>query len=207
VRVENRPLWDIPRSELPVLASDIDERIRVALKAAGVVLSSPGSIKVTGWVPAGNRYTSMVALAGLHSRALVRGERTFMEGVREMESWVENFTKKVAGDDVTVEKAVGKLIEFFVRDVGSGNRALAPNWDDGLTAELKEKLGLEFGDEQKQKTCSDILEFLTKGTLETEAPDSAEMFDLVNRGLAMVARSTALTPPSAAGGAPERSRP
>lgn len=38
---------------------------------------------------AGNRDNAMVALAGLHSWALVRGERTFMEAVHEMEVWVK----------------------------------------------------------------------------------------------------------------------
>lgn len=186
---ENTPLYEIPRSELSVLSSDIDERIRAALRAAGHELSSPGSIKVASWVPSGNRDNAMVAFAGLQSRALIRGERTFMQAVREMESWVENFTERVTGDDVSVEKAVGKLIEFFIRDMASGNRALAPDWDEGMTASLKNRLGVNFSEDLQQKTCDDVIEFLSEGTVNIEHPSGSEMFELVSRGMAMVARA------------------
>jgi hypothetical protein len=47
-----------------------------------------------------------------------------------MVHWVENFTARVAGDDMDPQKGVAKLLEFLLRDI-EGGRTLPEGWDAG----------------------------------------------------------------------------
>jgi len=142
--VANCELTDVldQLAELPV---DFETRLRKALIDAGIKLSSRGSVSVTKWVPAGGRDSAMVAMAGLLSRGVIKGERTLLEALDEAEAWVANFTENVIGDPMDPMKARDKVMEFLRRDVVENQCLLPEGWTLGLTPEevkaAKEYLG------------------------------------------------------------------
>ncbi|TIP93630.1 MAG: bifunctional DNA primase/polymerase, partial [Mesorhizobium sp.] len=99
---------------LPALPKNVESILREALKAEGIDLSSSGNTKITSFVPAGARDNAMVYNAGLLARAVTRGERSLLEAIGEMKAWVEGYTEKVAGDEISVEKAQTKVVDFLM---------------------------------------------------------------------------------------------
>lgn len=161
--VANAPLYEV-LGAVPQLPNDIDGLIRSGLKDAGIdVGTAGGGVATTVYVPAGARDSQMVYMAGLFARAVLRGERTLVGVLGEMETWVANFTEKVIGDDLSVEKAQKKIVEFLVKDVTGERRAALPiGWDEGLTPEDKQKLGLVFSEDDEKWPSEKILDYLTK---------------------------------------------
>lgn len=159
--VANAPLYEV-LGIVPNLPGDIENIIRGALGAIGVEVSvGSGNNKTVTFVPAGARDNQMVYMAGLFARAVIRGERTLLGVLGEMETWVNNFVENVIGDELSIEKAQHKVVEFLVKDVTGERRAALPlNWDDGLTEEDKEKLGLTFTQEDEKWAVDKILEHL-----------------------------------------------
>lgn len=143
------------------LPFDFERVLKGALKEAGINVSSGGQNKTLNFVPAGARDSTMVWHAGLLARAVLRGERSLLQVLGEMEAWVENFVEKVVGDPLTVAKAQGKVVEFLVRDVTSqARKALPLGWDEGLSDEDKEKLGLSFTENDQSWSVQKILDYL-----------------------------------------------
>lgn len=130
------------------LPEGIEVLLRQALIDAGFELATQGYTQVSKWVPAGARDTQMTSMAGILSRGVIRGERTLIEAMDEMETWVNNYTEKVAGDPLDPQKAREKVLAFFIRDcTGPKRSAVRPGWDAGLPEatirEIKEMLGEE----------------------------------------------------------------
>ncbi|MFB2554031.1 hypothetical protein, partial [Ensifer soli] len=87
--------------------------------------SSGNRMKTLDFVPAGARNNKMVSMAGLISRAVLRGERSLMQALDEISIWVEDKVEVVVGDEITKEYAKAKLIEFLTNDVtGPSGKAL-----------------------------------------------------------------------------------
>ncbi|GAA4521646.1 hypothetical protein GCM10023174_00790 [Chelativorans composti] len=167
---------------LPALPADLDKTLRAALKSIGIETTSGADLKVATFVPAGTRDNSMVSMAGLMARGVLRGERTLLEALSEMKTWVENFVEQVVGDPLTVEKAQTKLIEFLVRDVTREKRKALPlGWDEGLSAEDKEQLGLTFTEDDEVWDHSRIMAFLIREFErypEFRSPDRAKVVNI-----------------------------
>lgn len=143
----NAELVDV-KSQVVTLPEGVEVLLRQALIDAGFELATQGYTKVSQWVPAGARDTHMTSMAGILSRGVIRGERTLLEAMNEIEAWVENYTEKVAGDAMDPDKAREKVMSFFIRDcTGPKRSAVRPGWDDGLPEktirEIKELLGEE----------------------------------------------------------------
>lgn len=156
----NCDLWVVAK-DAPPLPMDFEKVLKGALREAGVNVSTGGSNKTLNFVPAGARDATMVWHAGLLARAVLRGERSLLQVLGEMEAWVENFVEKVVGDALTVAKAQGKVVEFLVRDVtGEAKRALPLGWDEGLDPEDIERLGLSFTDDDKSWDVQKMLDHL-----------------------------------------------
>ncbi len=148
-------------AQLPNLPKDIETIIRGALSEAGVELSTRGSAKMVEWVAAGARDSSLVSICGLEARAVIRGERTLNEALGEIETWIVNFTERVAGDSISVEKGRAKLIEFIKRDITEGKRSLPAGWDEGLAQADRDAAAKEFGEDSEEWTverCSSYLD-------------------------------------------------
>src|SRR5690606_31645250 len=94
------------------------------------------------------------------ARAVIRGERTLNEAFGEIETWIVNFTERVAGDSVSPEKGRAKLVEFIKRDIQEGKRALPKGWDEGLTTEERDAAAKEFGDDSEEWTVERCCAFI-----------------------------------------------
>lgn len=161
--VANAPLYDV-LGAVPQLPPDVEGLIRSALKDAGIdVGTAGGGVATTVYVPAGARDSQMVYMAGLFSRAVLRGERTLLGVLGEIATWVENFTEKVIGDELSVEKAQKKVVEFLVKDVTGERRAALPiGWDEGITEEDRARLGLVFSEDDEKWPSEKILNYLAQ---------------------------------------------
>jgi len=106
--------------DIPYISKEIETIIRGGLSDDGVELSTRGSAKMVEWVASGNRDSSLTSIAGLEARAVIRAERTLAEAFGEIETWIMNFTEKVAGDSLDPQKGRAKIVEFIRRDIIEG---------------------------------------------------------------------------------------
>lgn len=139
------------------LPEHFETKIRKAMIDAGFELQTKGRVSVTGWVSAGGRDSSMVAFCGLQAWAVMRGERSLLEALDQVETWVHTYTEKVAADSLDPNKARMKLIEFLKRDILEKHKALPRGWDDAMTAEEVLQFRREFGDIEDAWTVQDFL--------------------------------------------------
>jgi putative DNA primase/helicase len=143
----NCNLLDVMDQAVP-LPPNVEVLIRGGLIDLGYNLATQGFTKITAWVPVGSRDCTMIAVAGIESRGVVNGERTLAEAMSQMRTWVENYVEKVAGDPMDPEKAVERLLQFFVRDcTGPKRKPVRPGWeldlDPATYKMIKEQLGEE----------------------------------------------------------------
>lgn len=158
--VENASLIEIKAAAVD-LPKDFAKLVKTAMAGIGIEVSVAGKHKIASYVPAGARDNAMTYHAGLLARAIMRGERTLVQALGEIEEWVKTFTEKVVGDDVSIEKAQSKIVEFLVKDVaGERRQALPPNWDEGLAEDDKKALGLSFTEDDEQWPADKILGYL-----------------------------------------------
>lgn len=144
----NRDLLDVMK-EIPVLPKDADMLIRGALEEIGIHVSKGNKFALTAFVPSGFRDNALVSRAGLFAMGIARGELTLIEALGRMKAWTEDNTEKVIGDAMDFAKGQQKLIEFLIRDVmGEKRKTLPVGWDEGLTADMKKEMGLDFSEEQ-----------------------------------------------------------
>lgn len=161
--------------QLNALPKDIETILRESLVEAGVSLSTRGSTKITDFVAAGARDSTMTAMAGLLARAVTRGERKLAETFDEMNTWLSTFVQKVAGDDVDPKKAQDKVVYFLKRDVLESKRMLPKGWDDGLSQETKDQLKSEFGEQAEEWTLDRFLDVVQKKFEEHPMGDPARV--------------------------------
>lgn len=178
--------------QLPMLDSQIEGILRGALKAAGVELSLSGSSRVTDFVSAGARDTSMTERAGLFAYAVMRGERTLKEAIGMLRSVGTEFVETVAGDQVDIEKHVSNLIKFIHRDVTDKGKKLPQGWDADLSGQEMKDLGLDFGEEDLQWDFNRLRDHLRE-QFEKFPDDSNGRSEAVEYVLARMAHSDALS--------------
>lgn len=185
--VDDVDLLDLVRNgSIPALPKDVESIIRACLEEEGFRLSARGWTKVAAYVPAGARDNALVSHAGILARAILRGERTFLEAVSEIKHWVETYPEKVVGDVMPVEKGIERLVHFLGRDVlGDKKRSLPIGWDEGLTDEDWTKMGLDVFKDSVQWSSKEIIDYLT-GILESHAKNSVEVFEAVDRVLGKI---------------------
>lgn len=186
---DNIELWKVV-GELGVLPDNIEEILRKKLQDCGVELSHAGWSKVTDFVSAGARDTTLTEMAGLFAFAVVRGERTLKEAIGMLRSYYAEFIEKTAGDLADIEKHVSNLIKFLERDVKEKGKILPPNWDAGLSAEDKVTLGIELGKDDTEWTFDEIIQYLNK-EFENDVRGQARA-EVVERVLKRIAKSPGL---------------
>lgn len=177
--------------ELPVLDPQIEQILRGAFKEAGVDLSVSGSSRVTDFVSSGSRDTSMTEKAGLFAYAVMRGERSLNEAIGMLRSYSSDFVENVAGDEIDVEKHVENLIKFLHRDVFDKHKQLPEGWDEGLTEEEKDALGLQFEHEHEEWSYGELIDYL-KAEFERHPRGSEGRHKAVEKILVRVSNSTQL---------------
>jgi P4 family phage/plasmid primase-like protien len=103
---------------------------------------------------------------------------------------VEVYLEKVPGDDVSVEKAQAKLVEFLSRDVVDKSRTLPEGWDKGLSAEDKAKIGLSFSEANERWSRERIADYFCGEVVRLNGPGASGQWDkMVESTLGHIARS------------------
>jgi putative DNA primase/helicase len=189
--VSNSNLWEV-KSVLPELSPEIENLLRGMLSELGYQLSTTGWTKVTDWVPAGARDVTMTKIAGMYAHAVLRGERTLLEATDMVRAWAADRVEHVSGDEIDSEKGVRSLVSFLMRDVNEKCLVLPSGWDDGLTKEDRESMGVIVDDDNEAWTVEQIRLYL-KGQFEQHERDSLPRQNAVEFALRKIAKSTKLT--------------
>lgn len=183
----NRNLVDV-LDEVRSLPPNIEQILRDALMQAGLAVASSTHGAVTDYKSTGNRDNSVVSMAGLFARDVIKGEKTLKEACEQIEVAISQFMEKVYGDNIDPAKGPQKLIEFLIRDVtGPKAKVLPKGWDEGLTAEQKEAWGLDiFSSDNEAWDYTQILDYFNAHIERAGVRDNAEQFtavvkDVLNR--------------------------
>lgn len=177
---------------LPILNTQIEQILRGALKEAGVDLSVSGQSRVTDYVSRGSRDVSLTEKAGLFAYAVMRGERSVKEAVGMLRSYHTEYVERVAGDEVEIEKHVENLLRFLRKDVLDKGKILPDGWDDGLSVEMKEQWGINFGADQVEWSFLELRDYM-KDQFETEGGlDEARKMTVIDKVLRKISASNQL---------------
>lgn len=177
---------------LPVLDPQIESILRGALKEHGINLSLSGNSKVTDYVSAGSRDTTLTEMAGLFAYAVMRGDRTLKEAIGMLRSYEDEFVEQVAGDSMDIDKHITNMLRFLHRDVVEKNKQLPKGWDDGLSEEEKVQLGLQFEHEDEEWDFDELRIYL-RDEFERYGADDPRRMKAVEYVLGRVARSESLS--------------
>lgn len=173
------------------LPENIEELLRRAITDVGVNLSHSGWSRVTEYISAGSRDTTLTEMAGLFAFAVIRGERTLKEAIGMLQAYHAEFIEKVAGDQADVNKHVQNLIKFLHRDVQDKGKVLPRGWDSGYTEQELKDMGVVLTEEDTEWSFEQIQQYLqTEFEAHTEGRPRA---DAVERILAKVSKSNQLT--------------
>ncbi|WP_432278018.1 phage/plasmid primase, P4 family [Methylobacterium aquaticum] len=179
------------------LPPNIDQMLRDALTQAGYQLGSNNFGAVTDYVSTGNRDNTVVSMAGLFARDVLRGEKTLLEACQQIEVAIGQFMAKTYGDNIDPAKGPQKLIEFLIRDVtGPKARALPKGWDEGISAEQREAWGLEaFSSDNETWDAKQIREYFNAHIEKAGVKDSPDAFTgVVKQALQKIASNPNLEP-------------
>lgn len=184
----NAELWEVAGA-LPPLPPGFDEMLRGALRDAGLEVSLGSGNKVVSFVPAGQRDNRMVWHSGVLARAVTRGERTLLQALGEMQAWAESYVENVVGDEIDWVKGQKKIVEFIVRDVmGPRKMTLPEGWDEGLTEQMKDQLGITFGEDHQRWSGNRVLEYLTEQFMQHQEILCDAQLHAINMALKRIAR-------------------
>lgn len=187
----NCELTDV-MDQLHTLPENIEELLRTAIKAAGVDLSHSGWSRVTDYVSAGSRDSTLTEMAGLFAYAVVRGERSLKEAIGMLQAYYNEYIETVAGDQIEVNKHIENLIKFLHRDVLDKGKVLPKGWDAGYTPEELEKMGVTLGVEQTEWAFDEMRNYL-KVIFEKHSIEGRERSDAVETILSRITRSQSLS--------------
>lgn len=179
--------------QLQELPDNLIDQIRAAI-APFVELAEKTSNKFNSLehVPTGARDNKMTNAAGHLSHEIFRGEITLKRAIQKMLSWVDNMVATNNGDNLSESKAVGKLIEFMMKDLARGK--LLPNgWDEDLSDEEKKQLGLDVQESQEEWTINQYKSYITTQYFEVDPADEHKRYSIMTTVLSKVATSVSLT--------------
>lgn len=189
--VSNVDLADV-YDNLPKLPEDAEQLIRGAIAPYVDFTSSIGTkkkIDVSRFISAGGRDNEMVRNAGFWAYAVMRGEKTLREAMDLMLAWVNNCVEHVDGDELSTEKALGKLIEFIQRDISKG-KMLPEDWDDGLTPEEKTAWGMDVDEDQAQQPLDVFTKEIKDKFTKLSVEDSEKVHNLIKTYVVKISRRT-----------------
>lgn len=174
------------------LPSNIEDTLREAVKAAGVDLSHSGWTRITEFVSAGSRDTTMTEMAGLFAFAVVRGDRTLKEAIGLLEAYYNTYIEKVAGDQISCDKHIENMIKFLHRDVLDKGRILPKGWDEGYSKEDLDKMGITLGIEETEWVFEELRNYL-QVVFETHGPNGRERGEAIEKVLKRISSSKQLS--------------
>lgn len=177
--------------QLNFLPLNVEEILRNKLTEMKVNLSHSGWSRVTDYVSAGSRDTTLTEMAGLFAYAVVRGERSLKEAIGLLRAYHSEYIDNASGDVIEVDKHIQNLIKFLHRDVYDKGRVLPRGWDEGFTAEELENMGVTLSQDETEWSFEEIQKYLQE-QFEAHAEGKARA-EAVERVLAKIARSNQLT--------------
>lgn len=157
----NGDLFEVAAS-LPSLGSEVEALLRGLIEDYGIELSSTGHSKILDWVPAGSRDVTMIEHAGMYALSVRRGECSLKQAIGSIRAWHDGRVEQVAGDELDIDKGVMKIVEFLRKDVIEKEKLLPKGWDEGLTDEEKEKMGLNFDEDMIDWDVEQLREYLVE---------------------------------------------
>jgi putative DNA primase/helicase len=160
------------------LPPNIDILLRDALKEVGINVGAGGVGSLTNFVSPGSRDNTMMSMAGLFASDICRGHKTLIDACDQIKVWAENFSGKVYGDNLDPEKGPKKIVECLIKDVtGPKHKTLPKGWDDGLTPEQKDAMGLGiFTEDHETWNFEQIKTYFDAGLEKTGIRESDEGF-------------------------------
>lgn len=178
--------------QLTVLPPDFEKVLRAALEGVGVKLGTKGYARVTEWTPKTSRDNRYATVCGMYATDVTKGRLTLAEAIEAVWAWPETFSEQVPGDNLDPQNGVNKLVRFLVKNVREHGMVLRRGWDKGLSDDDKNALGLDFGDDDQERTYEEIMADLDVG-LDTATDMKAKM-GAVNAALHQVACASSMTP-------------
>ena len=179
------------------LPTNIEQLLREALGATGLTVGSAAYGAVTDYISTGNRDNTLVSMAGLFARDVLKGEKTLLEACQQIEVAVSQFMQKTYGDNIDPKKGPQKLIEFLVRDVtGPKAKVLPKGWDEGLSKEQRESWGLDqFSSENESWDAGQIKTYFDSHVEKAGVKDNVEqLVSIVKQALVKIASNPTLDP-------------
>lgn len=186
----NKPLLDVI-NDVKALPIDWLDRINASLKKAGYTPKSLANHTGPLWsskVPKGQRDNKMIVTAGVQARAVLKGETTVKRAILDLQGWYEMNVEKDSKDQLDIEKGLSRFVEFLSSDVRSGKGVLPPGWDEGLTKEDKEQMGLVFEEEHESWEASRIRQYIEEEVAAAAAEGNRER---VSRGVDLALKKLA----------------
>lgn len=168
----NCNLYDVldQLSNLPV---DIVEKIRAMLVNMGVELKSnaKGTFKTSDFVAEGSRDIQMTHFSGLLAYEIIKGEKTFKDGLGQLQAWCEIRVAKKDGDNLDFIKGGRKIVEFMMKDITMRGKILPPGWDLDLTPEERTYWNLDISEDQEEWNLQQTLDYMHSQFSDTEKSD------------------------------------
>lgn len=187
----NCNLFDV-LDQLVELPADVEDKIRVLLQSRGYELSMAGWTKVCDFVSSGSRDTELTKRAGLMAFAVMRGEKSLKDAIDMLVIMANDFTEKVVGDDMDIDKHISNLVKFIMNDVRDRNKVLPIGWDNDLTDGDKERLGLDIKEEERAWEVNDLRKWIIENGRLACGNEDAE-YAFIDKAISFLCRSTQLS--------------
>lgn len=177
--------------ELREVPEKFDDHLRAAFEAEGIDVSSTRgeTITATKWVAVGARDSTMMSLCGLYAKEVIDGKWNLLRQIEDIQAWAIGQTEKVWGDALAPEKAVDRLIYCLRQDVLVGGKTLPVGWDEGLTDEMREGLGIaDLGEEHRRWSYTEIAQWFDEQIgKEGVLKDAGVLHDVVEKTIQRMA--------------------
>lgn len=181
----NVPLHTVLDRLVP-LPADIEERLRACCAEHGIKLSTSGHSKVTDFISAGSRDTTLTEHAGLFAYAILRGEMQLGQAIGCLRIKCLELSEKVAGDSVDLDKHVRNFIKFLREDIKMKGKTLPPTWASDLPAVEISRYQLEDLLEHQEWAAEECITYLREAFVKfnTDSPKRMEAIEEILKRLA-----------------------
>lgn len=188
---ENQPLHELADVLVP-LPDDIEEQLRAALSGCIEFPSKEGKMRLTRFAASGERDVTMTKQAGFFALAIQRGDMSVKRALDAMTVWCQTYTTQTKGDPVDTAKGHRQIIQFLMSDLNRRKAILPPGWDEDLTPEEKQSLGLDVDESQEEWTCPQLTDYIYNKLENSTSDADPKRMEVVDFILKKVARSNNL---------------
>lgn len=145
---------------LTKLPDNFIEQLIAVLSTVTKLKNDKESFNSSIHISKGSRDTSMNRNAGKLARSVIIGELSLKRAIDDMVAWAEMYIAPNPDDPLDIEKGVNQIIGYIIHDVVNKKKILPTGWDEGLTSQQKKEWGLEFTEEQREWSYTEVIEYL-----------------------------------------------